>query len=529
MTNETDTLLIAPAAAGATAADAAGTTSDSAAAAGGGSTVVAAAAGSDSAERPPLLSAEDTDVTMEPSVVDASGLVSAEESSPHAAQESQSVAPGSVSAKCPPHVEEDVPMDQQPTSEVAVSAIGSPPSPSASKLHCASVPPLSAQLCEREVLRAKRSSSCSSASIDAGPLAVQPVDGEALGVTAIDNAQQSQQTQPVQQQKQMVNILETVTSRATAADAATDADAARAPAGAPAGTTAVATYAAAAGASMAASNSTPQDEDSAAGSSSRGEDELSRMSTDASSLSGLQGQFSIQASLAASPSVAAGAAAAAAPAAAVPEDSVELVRAMSAELAQVKLFSPFPAQLLPSTPVQPFIEPFQRVLLVHSDLEDSRSSQRESHRTPTGGVLPFSPVPAMLFGGAPAGRDNAFLALLLADVTSGVISPGDAPIDAQRLQQIGQLKQQLIALPRDPLRGVVAPAAQPMQSEIAQHYRNMSVMLVASCTPRMASGLLTFSLRSFHRLLLCQGAVSCEGVVWAWCAKQRRRLFACSR
>lgn len=184
-------------------------------------------------------------------------------------------------------------------------------------------------------------------------------------------------------------------------------------------------------------------------------------------------------------------------------DTVAFVRDVSANLCSAALFSPYPAMLQPSigaaSPLLLHAPPFQKVLLVHTDLSDRRLCDQQN-RTATNSVLPYTPVPAMLFGGAPSGRNNGILALLLADV-----APPNRTIDSTcadtaaaraRLQTLSSLKTRLLSLPREPLCGSVTDMASTQENGIAEEYRTLSVpqrmfeLQVAAFAPLLSPPLL---------------------------------------
>lgn len=114
--------------------------------------------------------------------------------------------------------------------------------------------------------------------------------------------------------------------------------------------------------------------------------------------------------------------------------------------------------------------PMQRVLLVHPDLEKSRLSQLSQHSAPS--APPYTPVPAMLFGGAPSNAHNGCLALLLADVAEGRHTTAE---DQVRLHALADLRCRLLALEREPLCGAVTSQLQAQEDAIAYEYRQLFV------------------------------------------------------
>ena len=171
-------------------------------------------------------------------------------------------------------------------------------------------------------------------------------------------------------------------------------------------------------------------------------------------------------------------------------DAASLTVVMSAHLhAPTDVFSTFPA--IYSDPSSPGVADlsrwvaFQQVLLVHPDVESERlrqitqspsvhaQQQQQQQLLQPQQLLPYTPIPAMLFGGAPPGVNNSMLALLLADV----VQKRDevAPADAARLAALQQLKHRLLALEREALCGGVVPAAVADEEQIIKEYRQLSV------------------------------------------------------
>jgi len=205
----------------------------------------------------------------------------------------------------------------------------------------------------------------------------------------------------------------------------------------------------------------------------------SEMEDDAahSSQTSLQSSTSSASAAAASAaaSVAASAAAAAPAAVSVAPRSwqtpIALTRHLSTLLAPVEnLFSSFPAAFTPSAASDDMSQwvPMQRVLLVHADLQASRLSQLSANGPP-----PYTPIPAMLFGGAPCNTQNGCLALLLADVADRHATD----VDATRACALAALRHRLLELEREPLCGGVIPqpALVTEENTIAEEYRQLFV------------------------------------------------------
>ncbi len=155
--------------------------------------------------------------------------------------------------------------------------------------------------------------------------------------------------------------------------------------------------------------------------------------------------------------------------------SLQYIWRLSRSLLPVEdVFSPHPAALLDDASViaQHMLKPFQQVLLSHPDLEEHAATISE-RRTPLDSVLPCTPVPAMLFSGAPLrSKHNGPIALLLADVAEN--KRGDKKV----FDTLRQLTTALLGLDRDPLCGSVT-AGFTGEAEIADMYCKTSV-----CLPR---------------------------------------------
>jgi hypothetical protein len=156
------------------------------------------------------------------------------------------------------------------------------------------------------------------------------------------------------------------------------------------------------------------------------------------------------------------------------QDSVSLARALSAQLSPLAhLFCPFPAVFAATSGSDELSQrvPFQKVLLVHPDLEKARLLDRDN-RTSTQAVLPYTPIPAMLFGGADSGR-HAILCLLLADVAGQ--KPNAPEEDQPRLADLSRLQRRLLALEREAMCGRVVAAQAAQEAAIAEEYCALSV------------------------------------------------------
>jgi hypothetical protein len=114
--------------------------------------------------------------------------------------------------------------------------------------------------------------------------------------------------------------------------------------------------------------------------------------------------------------------------------------------------------------------PMQRVLLVHPDLEQSRlvALSQQQHTS----AHPYTPIPAMLFGGAPSHAHNGCLALLLADVAE---DRHTTPEHEARLRALADLRRRLLALEREPQCGAVTPQLVAEEDAIANEYRQLFV------------------------------------------------------
>lgn len=180
-----------------------------------------------------------------------------------------------------------------------------------------------------------------------------------------------------------------------------------------------------------------------------------------------------------------------------------LTRTLSAMLAPVRdLFSPFPAAFTSSSVSGDMSRwvPMQRVLLVHPDLEQSRSHpQLLSQRSAPPGPA-YTPIPAMLFGGALSTAHHGYLALLLADVAERTRTTSDEN-EILRREQLTHLRRRLLALKREPLCGAVT--AQEMMAEedaIAHEYRRLCVL---PTTAAAAAGVVRRTLNRVRSRLPC--------------------------
>jgi len=188
--------------------------------------------------------------------------------------------------------------------------------------------------------------------------------------------------------------------------------------------------------------------------------------------------FSVSGS-AATAAAGAGAAAAAASVASSAQPAwqtpIDLTRHLSTLLAPVRnLFSSFPAAFAPSAASADMSQwvAMQRVLLVHSDLQESRLRELHQRSSDTSALQrpPYTPIPAMLFGGT-LSANSSCVALLLSDVATHrpVTSGSEA-----RLHALADLRRRLLQLERQPLCGAVKPHMLEQQDAIAQDYRTLS-------------------------------------------------------
>ena len=181
------------------------------------------------------------------------------------------------------------------------------------------------------------------------------------------------------------------------------------------------------------------------------------------------------------------------------QSAMTLTRLLSKLLAPVTadtLFSPFPATFTPSAESDSMSQwvPMQRVLLVHPDLEDNRLLTLAQQSSSSSGARPhmYTPIPAMLFGGAPCRANgapwaNGCLALLLADVAAGEDratvtmqqqqqqQQQQQPEHQPRLLALAGLRRRLLALEREPLCGAVMPQFVAEENAIANEYRQLFV------------------------------------------------------
>jgi hypothetical protein len=164
------------------------------------------------------------------------------------------------------------------------------------------------------------------------------------------------------------------------------------------------------------------------------------------------------------------------------------------------VFSPHPAALLDDASViaQHMLKPFQQVLLSHPDLEEHAATMSE-RRTPLDSVLPCTPVPAMLFSGAPLrSKHNGPIALLLADVAENKRG------DKQVFDTLRGLTKALLDLDRETLCGSVI-AGFAGEAEIADVYCKTSV-----CLPRCTAARSQLNAPADASLFVCAPVGLCN-------------------
>jgi len=192
---------------------------------------------------------------------------------------------------------------------------------------------------------------------------------------------------------------------------------------------------------------------------------------------------------------------------------IELTRHLSTLLAPVEdLFSSFPAFFTPSAASAAMSHwvAMQRVLLVHPDLQQARLLERQRSAT-CDPPYPYTPIPAMLFGGA-LSANSSLLALLLADVAEQRPAPtSSCESHQERLRALADLRRRLLDLERDPLCGAVKPHLLKQQDLIAREYGQVSVQAtICSFTPGQ---------------LLSSSAPHLCSVRRVWCILQRQEFF----
>jgi hypothetical protein len=190
---------------------------------------------------------------------------------------------------------------------------------------------------------------------------------------------------------------------------------------------------------------------------------------------------------------------------------IDLTRHLSTLLAPVEdLFSSFSAFFTPSVASAAMSHwvAMQRVLLVHPDLQQARLLERQRRLATAHGdpPCPYTPIPAMLFGGA-LSANSSLLALLIADVAEQRAASSCEP-HQQRLRALADLRRRLLDLERDPLCGAVKPHLLEQQEAIALEYSQLSVQATI-CRPTLPSS-------ATHL---------CSSVRRVWCTLQRQGFF----